>query len=275
MCGVSRKQLRYYEERGILSEVPRNEENNYRYYTQEHIYQIVAAKTLRGLNIPVKTINDIIYGKDIGNLQGLLQRQLAMARDALEASIRQYEQSSLVYTKLTEALSYLKISKFSDELSYEIVERPVQKVVSIRYTSTWEDETYCDLEHLPQIQTIAQEVNCASLGTVTYVTYGHFDSKKCSFNHEVHDYKIAIPVIDMEKPSRYYDTIPSIKGVSTIHVGSPKDKHLLNTYLKLLHWARDRGYKLGNWSVEEWLISPMITNNKNLWVIQIIIPLEK
>ena len=44
LCQVSRKQLRYYEEKGLLSQVPRHSGNNYRYFTHEHIYEIVAAK---------------------------------------------------------------------------------------------------------------------------------------------------------------------------------------------------------------------------------------
>lgn len=47
LCDVSRKQLRYYEERGMLSAVPRYKDNNYRYYTHQHICEIVAAKALK------------------------------------------------------------------------------------------------------------------------------------------------------------------------------------------------------------------------------------
>ena len=33
--------------------------------------------------------------------------------------------------------------------------------------------------------------------------------------------------------------------------------------------------RMESWSVEDWLISPMITNNKELWVIQIIVPIRE
>ena len=44
--------------------------------------------------------------------------------------------------------------------------------------------------------------------------------------------------------------------------------------MALLHWAKEQNYRLENWSVEEWLISPMITNNKDFWVVRIIIPFK-
>ena len=42
--------------------------------------------------------------------------------------------------------------------------------------------------------------------------------------------------------------------------------------MRLMDWAKGQGYELENCSLEEWLISPMITYNKELWVIRIMIP---
>ena len=95
LCDVSRKQLRYYEERGLLSSVPRDEGNNYRYYTSEHIYEIVAAKALRRIDMPLSEMKDLIYGNNVGHIQLSLQRQIDSARDNLENSLRQYACGSI------------------------------------------------------------------------------------------------------------------------------------------------------------------------------------
>ena len=171
LCGVSRKQLRYYEERGILSNVPRSDSNNYRYYTQEHIYEIVAAKGLKNIDMSLAEMKDVIYGKNVDSIQLSLQKQLNLARENLEESLRQYEQSTVVYAKLAEALSVLKLHhrQMDSEFSCEVVDRPAQDVVSLPYTATFEDEGCCDVEHLPRIQTIAQEVNAISFGSLLYL----------------------------------------------------------------------------------------------------------
>lgn len=123
LCDVSRKQLRYYEERGLLSSVPRDEGNNYRYYTSEHIYEIVAAKALRRIDMPLSEMKDLIYGNNVGHIQLSLQRQIDSARDNLENSLRQYEQSVRVYTRLVEALSLLRLhSGGGGELPIEMVD---------------------------------------------------------------------------------------------------------------------------------------------------------
>lgn len=60
--------------------------------------------------------------------------------------------------------------------------------------------------------------------------------------------------------------------MSTLHIGDPKDTRLCASYMRLMDWAKGQGYELENCSLEEWLISPMITYNKELWVIRIMIP---
>lgn len=275
LCGISRKQLLYFEKCGILDEVDRNKENNYRRYSQEQIYAIVAAKALKTIDIPLSEIKDIIYGQHIGSLQSSLRQQIYTTREQMDKSIRRYEESNALYAKFTEALNYLKLGTQGNySFEYEIVEHHPQDVVMMSYASTFEDEVGNDIVHLPRIQQIGENVNRSSISSLIYLTYDHFDSERCTFDGKSHSYKIAIPVLDRQRPCAYYGTIPYFRGVSAIHIGSPKNYRLYHTYMGLLQWAREQGLQLENWSMEEWLISPMVTNNKDLWVIRVLIPLK-
>ena len=60
-----------------------------------------------------------------------------------------------------------------------------------------------------------RQVNAVSIGSLLYTTAGHFDSDACSFDHRIHDFKIAIPVADRRLPCDHYDSIPAFRGVST------------------------------------------------------------
>lgn len=275
LCSASRKQLRYYEERGLLSAVPRQSGNDYRYYTSEHIYEIVAAKALRNINMSTSEMKDIIYGNNDSSIQHSLQQQLDSAKAELDLHLRQYEQSAVVYAHLAEALSFLKLHSISGDVpAPEVISYPGQEIVSISYKETFEDELCMDVEYLPRIQSIAQNVNAVSIGSLIYITEGHFDSAACTFDQQIHDFKIAIPVTDQNIPCLYYDKIPPFRGVSMLHIGDPKNKRLYRSYMRLLSWAKEHNFELENHSVEEWLISPMITNNKELWVIRIMIPFK-
>ena len=276
MCEVSRKQLRYYEEHGLLSPVPRNDANNYRYYTQQHLCAIVAAKALRNIDISLAEMKEIIYGSNLEAIQDSIRRQMTASREALEESILRYEQSTLEYTRLMEAISVLKAYHGASDVnpSYEVVERPAQSVVSLHYRTDWEDVDALDMEHLPLIQAKVQAAHAVvpSISALLYLTRGHFDPKSCTFNGEEHDFKIAIPVSQQQAHQDQFDQIPAFRGVCAIHIGSPKGEKLYQSYVGLLRWAREQGYELENWSVEEWLISPMITNNSDLWMIRFMIP---
>jgi len=277
LCEVTRKQLRYYEERGILSEVPRDANNNYRYYTQDHICEIVAAKALKDVDMPLSTIKDVIHGKNIGSIQYLLQQQKRLAYEQLESSLSRYEQSTVTYTKLTEALSHLKLHSHQNGLysECEVIDRDEQSIIAIPYSTTFEDETCLDIEYLPQIQKLAWQANAAPVNTLIYLTYDHFDSASCTFNGQIHNFRIATPVSEQKNAHLSYDKIEAFSGVSTVHIGDPKNKRLHNTYMRLLEWSKQQGFELENWSIEEWLISPLITDNKDLWVIRIMIPFKK
>lgn len=276
LCGVSRKQLRYYEERGMLSAVPRCRDNNYRYYTHEHICEIVAAKALKNIDMSLNEMKDIIYGRNISSIQLSIEKKLKASKEGLEDAFLRYEQSMIVYTKLTEAISALKLNQrqIDTDLGYEIVDYPEQNIVSLSYQTTFEDEECYDIEYMAKIQNLSQGVDVASLGALLYVLHDHFDSSTCEFDNQIHDYKIAVPVVDTKKPCLHYDKIPAFRGVSAVHIGTPKDKKLYNTYIGLLKWAKAQGYILENWSVEEWLISPMITNNKDFWILRVLIPFK-
>lgn len=276
LCGVSRKQLRYYEERGMLSAVPRCKDNNYRYYTHDHICEIAAAKALKNIDMSLSEIKDIIYGRNVNSIQLSIEKKLKASKESLEDAFLRYEQSMMVYTKLSEAISVLKLHQRQSDanLGYEVVDVPEQNVISLSYQTTFEDDECCDIEYMAKIQALSQQVDAASLGALLYVLYEHFDSSACRIDNQIHNYKIAVPVVDTKKPCPHYDKIPAFRGVSAVHIGTPKNQRLYGTYMGLLKWAKAQGYELENWSVEEWLISPMITNNKDFWILRVLIPFK-
>jgi len=55
LCNVSRKQLCYYEEHGLLSSVLRRE-NNYRNYGENSVVEILTIKELRRLGFSIDEI---------------------------------------------------------------------------------------------------------------------------------------------------------------------------------------------------------------------------
>lgn len=60
LVGISRKNIRFYEEQGLLS--PGRAENGYREYDEADIMQLKRIKFLRKLNVPIQQIQKLMEG---------------------------------------------------------------------------------------------------------------------------------------------------------------------------------------------------------------------
>lgn len=62
LAGISKKNIRFYEDAGLLKP-GRSEENSYREYSPEDVRRLKVIKLLRKLDMPVSEIRDIFEGK--------------------------------------------------------------------------------------------------------------------------------------------------------------------------------------------------------------------
>ena len=60
-AGITRANIRYYEEEGLLNPV-RNRENNYREYSEEDVKNLERIKVLRALGIPISDVKMLNAG---------------------------------------------------------------------------------------------------------------------------------------------------------------------------------------------------------------------
>ena len=72
LVGISKKNIRFYEEQGLLS--PGRAENGYRSYGQEDVRRLQQIKVLRKLAVPIEDIRGLLKGE--GSLEMCLTRQL-------------------------------------------------------------------------------------------------------------------------------------------------------------------------------------------------------
>lgn len=61
LVGITRKNIRFYEEQGLLS--PGRAENGYREYNEADIIRLKQIKLLRTLTLPIEEIREVLQGK--------------------------------------------------------------------------------------------------------------------------------------------------------------------------------------------------------------------
>ena len=72
LVGISKKNIRFYEEQGLLS--PGRAENGYREYGRADVLRLKQIKLLRKLAVPIEDIRAVLQGE--GSLETCLTRQL-------------------------------------------------------------------------------------------------------------------------------------------------------------------------------------------------------
>lgn len=72
-AGITKRNIRFYEQQGLLSP-KRNMENGYREYTEEEVDELKKIKLLRKLSLPIEEIRRIQNGELL--LEDALQRQI-------------------------------------------------------------------------------------------------------------------------------------------------------------------------------------------------------
>ena len=60
--GISERNIRYYEQAGLITPA-RNPENDYRQYTEENMRTLKLIRVLRSVDMPVEDIRDVLQGK--------------------------------------------------------------------------------------------------------------------------------------------------------------------------------------------------------------------
>lgn len=72
--GISERNIRYYEQAGLITPA-RNPENDYRQYTEENMRTLKMIRILRSVDMPVEDIRDVLQGKTALSDAALAQKQ--------------------------------------------------------------------------------------------------------------------------------------------------------------------------------------------------------
>ena len=68
LCGISPRQLRYYDDAGLIKPKYRNPDNNYRYYTEDQIDLLLFMSDLKDIGISNESIQRVFKNRDVEHL---------------------------------------------------------------------------------------------------------------------------------------------------------------------------------------------------------------
>ena len=102
LSGIETTTLRYWDEIGLFSPMKRDPENNYRYYTPDQMIAVNFISVLSGLQIPLKSIQDVSASRTPDRIARLIEQQ----ERQLDQEIRRLQEChSIIHARL-ELINY-------------------------------------------------------------------------------------------------------------------------------------------------------------------------
>ena len=127
MMGLSVQQLRNYSNAGLLTPDVVDEESGYRYYSFEQFHYIDRIRYLRGLDMPLSDIEQILKEGTVDKMQELLEKQKQRIEAERERINEMYEE--IVWYQ--NYFSYLKQYDF-DNVPY-LVQLEKRYILTVNY----------------------------------------------------------------------------------------------------------------------------------------------
>lgn len=256
LYNISNDILRYYEKIGLLIPDVRGE-NGYRYYSESQLWKLNNIRSLRNLGVSLNEIIDFLNTRSIKKTKEMIKFQLKKIDENLRELLKLKEELELK----KENIRYFE--HFSD---YEI---PRIKYYPKRYillkNGKFKDENEINLE-LKKLKRKSEEDNDfifteSEIGTIIKLE----EWEKGNYS----DY-IGTFIITNEIKENFLD-----EGEYLTYFFSGDYINLSKHYKKLKEFIRENNYRVCGNIIELYHIEMHITENKEEYVTEIQIPLEK
>lgn len=270
ICSITRAFLYYYEERGLIGSV-RNQENNYRYFTEAEVFKISFIKECTEIGFDFTSIEALIKDNSMKTLRKVIDRSINQVRAEMNAAYAKYIRSLERYNTMREATYTVEYVK--NDTDIKIVQVPAKSVLFYEYTGSFFDESIEYLKESAFLDRLISKYECTKVSPRMFRFFGHFDPVSGYFDHEDHKIRACYQISESIPEADCYEVIPAFNAVSVIHTGDYNDS-IAETYQSLFKFAHDHDLLLSEDSMEEQLIdSTFGYDNKDNLATRIYIPI--
>ena len=269
ISSLSRKSLRFYEQKGIMSPSIRGD-NNYRYYTSKHVQEAVIISSLKRRGFSFSEIAGLLEknqtAKDVYRALNEKVDEIQAEIDALTAQLEQTKHAANQILRAMESEEDAADTSGAVEISY----LPEQTVIFTRYSSYINANQMLWWDRMAEIYKMCAEYDCHITGSMAAIYHEHFLNQ---FFFDYGDTEVFIPVGD-DTPLN--DNIKRMGGytiASTVYQGAYRE--LLPVYVDLVKQIDKLGYKIVGPSMEEYLIEFSQGANEDNFITRVCFPVEE
>lgn len=275
ICNLTTEQLRHYDKNGVLSPNGRGRHNNYRYYTEQQIEDILLIKQLKRVGLPLKTIADLVRSKNLQMIKVSLESNMMIQRSSLYERLKSYD--SLVDTLLSLNNAMFLISESSDgDLAipaqrFSIVPIAERPIISTRYLSSYSvDDTF--IRRYAELIRIIESEKVSTARSQFLLFHDHYQKQFTEGEDSVGDLELFFNVTGAVKNSPHCRMFGGFLAACAIHIG-----HYRNTkglYDELTRWVTSVGYMTTGASFQELIVGRTMTGDEDNFVTKVYLPLN-
>lgn len=252
-CMVTIKTLRHYDKTGLIHPYAVNEENGYRFYSEEQIPQMLLIKKLKYYGFSLSDIKDMLSDESV------LLTKLKKQRNILCESIYN---TNLIIKDLEQHIQSLErtgdIMSYQNNYNIKLIKTPDMPVISVRQNMSIDDfgKYYGTLYKRVADENIILAGECMAF----------YHDKE--FDPDNSDIELALTVKDAKQADK---TVTGTLCTSTTHFGSYSK--LPEAYGAITRWLNDNGYKITAPPYEIYVTSHFDKMPVEKWETQIFFPI--
>ena len=280
LCGISPRQLRYYDQKGLIRPSYKNPDTGYRYYTEDQIEAVFLINELKNTGISNDSIQRLCKNRNVDQLVQELQVNLVMVENEIMELLGRYRKivDSLVIN--TRALAYFHGQEAIDSTEYpkfwiDITRIPLSKILYIKSNNGMIfDNRSGYAENVAELTSLGNSMN-VKLDNIKILMRKNTsidDIGNEKFVEGEEDYLARI-ILDDEniEDESHVANYGGWNAVTTISIGNKSS--LTKAYRTLFRWAKDHDIQLSDMAIEEYMVDTFYSTNESEYVTRILIPI--
>ncbi len=276
ICDISVKTLRYYDEIKLVCPIQRGESSGYRYYREDQLLTLFLVKRLRHLGFSIEDIRSILKEDNLETLEGHVLRRLREISGKIGELQNQYTEGKLFLERIRVGHDALQPQRMVYDEEHQMLGDNIhlefipERIVMLN-EGTSQDYNNSDI-NVKRWFSLYQEIEKQGMTPSGPMIVTYLDGPLLQFTNATCNLRYSLPV-DATQDQKGTGRFGGFWAVTSLHYGSATN--MIDTHVRILKWINKNGYHLAGDISEEYLVSPLDTQNVEQQVTKVIIPIEK
>lgn len=240
LCNVSKKTLRFYDKIDVISPDYISEENNYRYYSKDTVLFVPVIKYYKQMGFKLEEMKTLLDNDQFDTHAERL-------RDKIDELKKEREAIAIAYTSVNDWYNLIREAKGVIENKAVQVSVKYINTISACYMQTPFNNNYreavINIDWTNYLEEIGHEVTGA-----VYLYFPKFEEKLAGKSTEAVIFQQGANDVESSRTRDFAGKMM----LSAYHIGSHDT--IDETYERIRAWAEQFGYRLGEASIERYVV---------------------